>query len=64
MYKNKPHYIELTRVDLTEINKHKSLDEISIFDFKQSSVTTQEIKETHIIFFKEGNVYKKLKCRY
>jgi len=59
------HIIELTRSDLNRENESKLIDEISIFDFKDSSMTRKEMARAHFIIFIDDDKKKKiLKSRY
>lgn len=59
------HIIELTRSDLNRENESKLIEEISVFDFKDSSMTRKEMARAHFITFIDDDKSKKiLKSRY
>lgn len=57
-------FIELTRDDLVEFKSDLPIDDISIYDFKSSAMSRDEIHKAELITFKEGEQIKELKNRY
>ena len=57
-------FIELTRDDLVKFKSDLPIDEISIYDFKGSSMSIDEIYKAELIIFKDGEQIKELKNRY
>ena len=57
-------FIELTRDDLGKFKSDSPIDEISIYDFKSSSMSREEMHKAELIIFKDGEQIKELKNRY
>lgn len=57
-------FIELTRDDLVKFKSDLPIDEISIYDFKSSAMSREEIHKAELITFKDGEQIKELKNRY
>ena len=57
-------FIELTREDLVKFKSDLPIDEISFYDFKSSSITTDELHKAEKITFIDGEEIKILKNRY
>lgn len=57
-------FIMLTRKDLVKFKSDLPIDEISIYDFKGSSMSRDEMQKAELIIFKDGEQLKKLKNRY
>jgi hypothetical protein len=57
-------FIELTRDDLVKLKSDLAIDEISLFDFKSTSMNRGEILKADKITFKDGEKTKVLKSRY
>ena len=57
-------FIELTRDDLVKFKSDLPIDEISIYDFKSSAMSRDEINKAKLITFKDGEQIKELKNRY
>ena len=57
-------FIELTRDDLVEFESDLPIDEISIYDFKSSAMSRDEMCKAELITFKDGEQIKELKNRY
>jgi len=57
-------FIELTRDDLVKFKSDLPIDEISIYDFKSSTMSRDEMHKAEIITFKDGEQIKELKNRY
>lgn len=57
-------FIELTRDDLVKFKSDLPIDEISIYDFKRSSMSRDEMHKAELITFKDGEQVKELKNRY
>lgn len=56
--------IELTRDDLVKFKSDLPIDEISIYDFKGSAMSREEMYKADLITFKDGEQIKELKNRY
>lgn len=56
--------IELTRGDLMERKSDLPVNEIGIYDFKSTSMNTDEMHKAHLIIFKDGEQTKELKKVY
>jgi hypothetical protein len=59
-----PLKIELTRDDLVKFKSDLPIDDISIYDFKSSVMSRDEIHKAELITFKDGEQIKELKNRY
>ena len=57
-------FIELTRDDLVKFKRDLPIDEISIYDFKGSAMSRDEMRKAYLITFKDGEQIKELKNRY
>ena len=57
-------FIELTRDDLVKFKSDLPIDHISIYDFKRSVISIDEISKAELIIFKDGEQIKELKNRY
>ena len=57
-------YITLKRDDLIEWKKDIPIQEVTINDFKSTSVTMDEILRAYYILFSDGNIHKVLKDRF
>ena len=57
-------FIELTRDDLIKLKSDLAIDEISLYDFKSTSMNRYELLNSHKITFKDGEKTKVLKSRY
>ena len=57
-------YITLKRDDLIEWKKDIPIQEVTITDFKSTSVTMDEILRAYYILFSDGNIHKVLKDRF
>jgi hypothetical protein len=57
-------FITLTREDLVKFKSDLPIDEISIHDFKVSSMSRDEMHKAELITFKDGEQLKELKRRY
>ena len=57
-------YIELTRNDLTKDKSNKPIDKITLYDFKGSVMTREQMCKAEIITFVDGNKSIDLKHRY
>ena len=57
-------FIELTRDDLVKFKSDLPIDEISIYDFKSSAMSRDEMHKAELITFKDGEQIKELKNRY
>lgn len=61
---NKQHnkqYITLTRNDLIEWKKNIPFQDVTINDFKDSSITMDEVLKAHYIVFSDINIHKVIK---
>lgn len=54
-------FIELTRDDLVKFKSDLPINEISIYDFKSSAMTRDEMLKAELITFKDGEQIRKLK---
>ena len=50
-----PLIIELTRDDLIKWESSIPIENVSIYDFKNSSITVDEIRKASLIIFKDGD---------
>lgn len=57
-------FIALTRDDLVKFKSDLPIDEISIYDFKSSSMSRDEMHKAELITFKDGEQTKELKNKY
>lgn len=57
-------YITLKRDDLIEWKKDIPIQEVTINDFKSTSITRDEILKAYYILFSDGNIHKVLKDRF
>ena len=57
-------FIELTRDDLVKFKNDLPIDEISIYNFKSSAMSREEMHKAELITFKDGEQIKELKNRY
>ena len=57
-------FIELTRDDLVKFKSDLPIDEISIYDFKSSAMSRDEMHKAELITFKDDEQIKVLKNRY
>ena len=57
-------FIALTRDDLVKFKSDLPIDEISIYDFKSSSMSRDEMRKAELITFKDGEQTKELKNKY
>jgi hypothetical protein len=56
--------ITLTREDMIDWKKNTPINEITLLDsFKKDVITQEEIQRAHIIIFKDGNEFIKLKSK-
>lgn len=58
------HFIELTREDLVKFKTDLPIDKISIYDFKGTVLSRDEIDKADLITFKDGEQIKELKNKY
>ena len=56
-------FIELTRNDLVKLKSDLAIDEISLFDFKSTSMNRHQLLKAEKITFKDGEEIKILKSR-
>lgn len=57
----KKRFIILTREDLVKFKSDLLINKISVYDFKSSSMSKDEMQKAKLIIFKDGNKTKKLK---
>lgn len=57
----KKRFIILTREDLVKFKSDLLINKISVYDFKSSSMSKNEMRKAKLIIFKDGNKTKKLK---
>jgi hypothetical protein len=57
-------YITLKRYDLLEWKKDTPIKNLTIYDFKSTSVTRDEILSAYYILFSDYNIHKVLKDRF
>lgn len=57
-------FIELTRDDLVKFKSDLTIDEISIYDIKITSMSRDEMEKAELITFKDGEQIKVLKNKY
>jgi hypothetical protein len=57
-------YITLKRKDLIELKKDIPVHDVTIDDFKSTSVTKNQILRAYYVCFSDGNVHKVLKDRF
>lgn len=57
-------YIELTREDLQKDKSNKPIDKITLYDFKRSVISREQICKAEIITFVDGDKSKDLKHKY
>jgi hypothetical protein len=56
-------YIELNREDFIKTKSNISIDKIELTDFKNDSITLEEISNANTIVFVDGNNSRELKNR-
>jgi len=57
-------YIELTREDLQKDKSNKPIDKITLYDFKGSVMTREQMCKAEIITFVDGDDHIDLKHKY
>jgi len=57
-------WIGLTRLDLQKHKEDVSIDDVTVFDFKSSSLTREQMNEASFIVFEDEGVLKELKNKY
>ena len=59
-----PRFIELTHDDLVKFKRNLPIDDITLYDFKGSAMSRDEIRKAELITFKDDEQIKELKNRY
>ena len=57
-------FFELTRDDLAKFKSDLPIDDISVYDFKSSAISRDEMNKAELITFKDGEQIKELKNKY
>ena len=59
-----PRFIELTSDDLVKFKRNLPIDDITLYNFKGSAMSRDEIRKAELITFKDDEQIKELKNRY